>query len=228
MLLPYLDQGTLYDTLTFAEFNPGNWYNSESPDNRAACGTLLSVFRCPSAPIPRHLDSSGIPNRVPCSYLACASGTNINDSSKPNPESIGAAGIQQDGIFFLNSSVSLRDVRDGSSNTVAVGEAQFDNSFEQDNNSIDHWYIGSLTIDPPWGSDFSEFVGSTGARINVFNLGRDASTVAEKELSFGSYHKGGCHFLIADGSVRFVSESIDADIRRAIGTRADNEVVTDF
>tara|TARA_R110002095_G_scaffold213518_1_gene204261 strand:+ start:927 stop:1169 length:243 start_codon:yes stop_codon:yes gene_type:complete len=39
--------------------------------------------------------------------------------------------------------------------------------------------------------------------------------------TFGSYHVGGCHFLMADGSVHFLSENLDLTLYRALAKRAD-------
>ena len=46
--------------------------------------------------------------------------------------------------------------------------------------------------------------------------------------AFGSQHTGGAQFALADGSVRFISENVDRNVSRALGTRAGGEVVGDF
>jgi hypothetical protein len=48
------------------------------------------------------------------------------------------------------------------------------------------------------------------------------------EIAFGSYHVGGAHFLLGDGSVKFISENIDLLLYRGLGTRNGNEVLGDF
>ncbi|MCH7988405.1 MAG: DUF1559 domain-containing protein [Planctomycetes bacterium] len=207
MILPELDRFPLYNTISWGS----KW---SSGDNEAACGTVVSVFRCPSAPIPSHVpNNSNIKNRVPCTYLACASGTNMVDNSLDD--------FAQDGLFFNNHSTRMRDIIDGSSNTVAIGETKFDNKTLQNGNVRDHWYFGSVQIRQ--GIENSEFVGSTAARINAFDI--PSAPIDEKELCFGSYHAGGCHLLLADGSVRFFSESIDETIRRGLGTLDGGEVI---
>jgi prepilin-type processing-associated H-X9-DG protein len=75
------------------------------------------------------------------------------------------------------------------------------------------------------GIENSEFVGSTAARINAFDI--PSAPIDEKELCFGSYHTGGCHLLMADGSVRFFSENIDDTVRRGLGTRDGGEVISE-
>jgi prepilin-type N-terminal cleavage/methylation domain-containing protein len=59
MILPELDQSPLYNTISWGS----KW---SSGDNEAACGTVVSVFRCPSAPIHNHVpNNSNIKNREP-------------------------------------------------------------------------------------------------------------------------------------------------------------------
>jgi len=89
---------------------------------------------------------------------------------------------------------------------------------------FDHWYIGSPQIDgddPGTNTftaqeDFSEFVGSMGARINIIN--NPNTDADERELSYGSFHQGGTHVLLGDGAVRFLSENISGRIRKALAT----------
>jgi prepilin-type processing-associated H-X9-DG protein len=45
---------------------------------------------------------------------------------------------------------------------------------------------------------------------------------------FGSSHTGGCHFGLADGSVQFISESIDVDTYRNLSNRSDGQVLGTF
>lgn len=67
LLLSHLDQGAIHDTLLPHESGAGNW-DRDGSANAAACGTVLTVFRCPTMPIQEHFDNSGFPERVPCSY----------------------------------------------------------------------------------------------------------------------------------------------------------------
>ncbi len=69
LILPQLDEQPLYSTLEF-----GMPWDKDGSFNERACGTVMPVFRCPSAASPEHVDIEGIPGRVPCNYLACASG----------------------------------------------------------------------------------------------------------------------------------------------------------
>ncbi len=232
MILPQLEQNNLYETLTFAETGAGDW--NVAGANQQACQQVIAGFRCPSCPVPEQLDWEGIPSRSPVTYTANASGDRVEDRNSGEPGSVGETGVNQTGVFFDRSRIRIGDITDGTSNTVAVGEVptNFDQSFPGagGNEFLDHFAIGSPNIDgdgplPP--GDFSEFVGSTAVEFNLFfrPTGVDGDMMT---LSYGSYHSGGAHLLLADGSTRFVSDTIDATIRQAIGTRNGGEVVGDY
>lgn len=198
-ILPGVDQANLYNTIDFnADWGTGI--------NEDACATFLSVYRCPSDTTVEHRNHDGIDNRVPTSYLACYSGTAGSDSE--------ANVTNADGTFFLNSSVKMRDISDGTSNTIAAGECVNDfDAFK------DHFYIGSTSIGG-WDGlsrEYSEYLGSTDVPMNT-----------STEVAFGSKHVGGAHFLLLDGSVRFLSENMSQRIYSYLGSREDGEVIGEF
>jgi prepilin-type processing-associated H-X9-DG protein len=77
---------------------------------------------------------------------------------------------------------------------------------------------------------------ATGKNLNVENaLGninrcRPTATCAviAQTRGFASYHSGGAHFCLTDGSVRFINESIDAVTFNALGSRSGSEVIGEF
>jgi prepilin-type processing-associated H-X9-DG protein len=122
-----------------------------------------------------------------------------------------------DGLFFNNSSVALREVTDGLSKTLMIGEALPEvvpckTNHGEDRGSKDHWYIGG--DDPDVNVDISEFCGSTGVPMNTSN-----------ELSFGSSHPGGCQGAMADGSVHYFAEGIDIEMWHRLGSRNDGKPI---
>jgi type II secretory pathway pseudopilin PulG len=242
MILPQLELGTVYNSLTFAESGPGNWDNPVAGGNQKSVGIVIPVFRCPSMAQPLKIFvGQHNTDRVPCSYRVCASGSAIYDWDNHTPA--GAEwlyNIPQNGMCFGASSTRMRDVTDGTSNTILVGESYTDNDFSQDLVVPDVWYIGSFQIDawdvnadgtPTSGAisgsnEFTEFVGSTGAPLNSRLIA--ATNGFQKQAAFGSYHTGGAMFTLADGSARFISDNIDTTVYRSLGTKSRGETVSEY
>lgn len=221
-LLPHLEQAPLFNSLDFSR----PWEEAGS-GNAAACATFLSVYRCPSSAAAEHVNVQGVPGRVPSNYLAVGSGTDRRESGTV----LNHLGLpQRNGLMFVNSFTRVADVLDGTSNSLAIGEALFrpdiigldlDESFNQ---IVDHWYIGSDgVIWVPGGMrEVSEAVGSSGVPLNGMTMN---IPIDEKEIGFSSRHVGGVLFVFADSHVNFLSENIDRQVLSHLGTIAGGEVV---
>lgn len=234
MILPQIDQTPLYNTLIFTEGGSGNWDSGSA--NTVACATVVPAFRCPSLALPEHIDNNGIPGRVPVSYRACA-GSNVYSDDK---STIPATGVPADatalevvplnGMFFGDSKVSMKNITDGTSNTVMIGES-FTDTYVKDGQQMDFWQFGcpqsgGWTWGGLGGTEYSEGLGSTGPKINS-RLDPTLPGVI-MEMSFGSYHVGGAHFTMADGSVRFISENVDLTLYRGLGSVRGGEIIGDY
>ena len=239
MILPYIDQSQLYDTINFTETGPfpalggyGNWDTDGSP-NQKACETVISTFRCPSLRIAEHFNYNGIEQRVPCSYR----GNGGSEAASDDPSTLVPGytkafdGPQvHNGLFFACSSVRPKDVSDGLSKTFLVCESPTDPDFTKDGQGMDFWYIGSPQIDPcncqtnTSGTEYTEFVGSTVVGMNVRWLLPDTHGTL-MEMSFGSYHPQGANFLMCDGSVQFLGEDMDLRVYQSLSTRAGDESI---
>ena len=219
LILPFLEQESLYDTLDLA----GPW-DVDGSANELACSVYIPVYRCPSSRAPDRIEEAqGIANRVPCNYLACASGTGFRESG-PKPW-VGES--DSDGVFYVNSRTRLKEVTDGTATTVLVGEAIFSFEIWQDDYDgntqvIDHWYIGTSEL-PLYTNELSEAVGSTAVPLNA-TLDEN-SEANDKELCFSSFHPGGAQVVFVDGHIQFLAETIDRQIFGALGTRASGEAV---
>ena len=149
-----------------------------------------------------------------------------------------------DGVLYSWSKVRVGQIVDGTSNTMLIGEAVHDVEAQEliggtrepdQGNRKDHWAIGSddidISRDGAHGLDVSECLGSLAVPINYQNEfpnntactspGSPSSTDCQRvQLAFGSVHPGGFQMVRCDGSVDFIQEDIDADVRTELGTRA--------
>jgi prepilin-type N-terminal cleavage/methylation domain-containing protein/prepilin-type processing-associated H-X9-DG protein len=238
MILPQLELNAMYNTLIFQESGPGQW-DADSANERAAC-TLIPVYRCPSLPVAKHVDDnpsgSIMEGRVPISYRACSGSNGWSDTADTIPPSAPTYAVALDslllnGVFFGGSRTRMAEITDGLSNTILVGESYTDPRFIKDGQAMDYWQLGAPQTGT-WvpggmgGTEFSEGLGSTGPRLNS-RLDLSVSG-AVMEVSFGSYHARTAMYSFADGSVRLLSETIDIEAYRAIGSRHGGEVVSDF
>ncbi len=258
-LLPYLEQQPLFSSLVFHENNGsktsppnnGNWdttykkvddntRESDLDRNTVACGTLVSVYVCPTFPLDRQRLNQSIPHRTQSSYLA-SSGTLAavdTDSQLSQAGLVLTAGVtlshwqpNQNGVFYGNSQTRFESVLDGLTNTIFIGEVPTDSTAVKDGNANDHWIIGSPQADPfngnvskasTSGSEFSEAVGSAYTPLNAFfRFPETHGTLLQ--LAFGSYHPGGAHFLYGDGSVSYLSDQTDNEVYKGLFTRMGGE-----
>lgn len=208
-LLPFIDQSNSYAQYNFARTNT-------DPANQPVVSQRVSLYLCPSAIFPRAvpIDGCDANRRAPGTY-AFSSGTRspwgTYASNEPNNGAICNAGS---GI------TSLRDLRDGASNTFAAGESAW--------NFADYMFTsGPCAGQPRWGFTYwsSPYPLSTlfslQGPFNPKTLDGDSNRLA----SFRSDHVGAVNMLFADGRVRFFSEFTNANLLRALATRAGSEAV---
>ncbi len=137
-----------------------------------------------------------------------------------------------DGLFTRCKRYGFTDAIDGSSNTILLGERQyfdpvFDTSPIVDDRIKDWGWVW-------FGGEGDAHLG-TSVPIN-FVLPKNFDTLSggaqqllfeDRINAFGSMHTGGANFGMADGSVRFISQSVSPVLFRALGTRAGGETVND-
>ena len=213
MILPEIDQAPLYNTLNL------NIAVADYPTNAPALTTTLSVYRCPSDPSPEfwNIEEEGSPGtvlkRLPSANYVGSFGTRELEECEDTALVPPGTNCTSDGVLAHNSSIGLRDITDGSSNTFLVGERKTD---EQK--------------DPKWHSTWVGVVAE-GEEAFARILGvadHNPNSPLNHLDDYSSHHEGGVHFLFGDGRVRFVSENINGDVFKGLATRAGNEVLGEF
>lgn len=184
LLLPFLEQQPLHDSINFSQ----PFY---AEVNAEAGATVLSVYLCPtsrrSSPLVRGLGASDY-------------GGLYGEAIPPIPTN--GTWNAANGMMLYDRAITIAEVRDGTSNTLVVSE---------DTTSNDGQWINGLNI-------FDQKY--------AINYTPDDPRLWENEIR--SDHPGGAYGVFADGSVRFLNETMDLKILKAIITRAGGEIVPDF
>jgi prepilin-type processing-associated H-X9-DG protein len=120
-------------------------------------------------------------------------------------------GLLWRGTYF--NPIPMRKIPDGTSKTFMVGENVVSQSY----------HSAALFSDGDWAT--------CGNPLNYFIIPEDESLIKpppywQAARGFKSLHPGGAHFVMADGSVHFVTESVDHSIYRGLSTRNGSETVS--
>ncbi len=222
-LAPFYEQGNIYEQITNDVPQQAPWndmpYWRESPE----------MLRCPS-------DAEGGPpagaDRGKTNYAFCSGDDTANPENGTYPDNLISRSSR--GIFGVYRGSKMGDIMDGTSNTIAMAErfrptgsaslgmisttgaanpltcrAQYDGSTRTLNGA----YTADTAPGFRWGDGASYF-----AAVNTILPPNQASCFSGGRMDHwgpgyftaSSRHSGGVQVLMADGSVQFVSESIDA------------------
>ena len=211
-ILPFIEQVALADL--FAIEN--GIFGIYGPNQIDLGLNRIDVLQCPSDPQDEWIHVGTNANTYTncpigiCFYKTNAGGA-ADSVSAWEPGELGQIhSVNGDGMMLNFNSVRIRDVYDGTSNTLMVGELT---GGEPGSNRGLQWVHYNL---------FTTEFGINGPG----SIPGDGVFTRTHSDTFSSYHPGGCHFQIADGSVQFISEFIDANVLDALTTRAGGESIS--
>jgi prepilin-type processing-associated H-X9-DG protein/prepilin-type N-terminal cleavage/methylation domain-containing protein len=219
--------------------------NNVAGGTTAITAQVIGILLCPSDRLPEHVvyvnNAVGQPWLRGYYGLSSYGGNAGTRSVLPGPPPA-CRKISRDGIFFLDSYVRHADVTDGLSNTLLFGERYHrDPELELVQPEVQYGvdsfaHSGKFAAVFGPGAIMGNVTLHTAAPINYLVppgelsgfsvLDAPHASVENRLCAFGSGHPGGANFAFADGSVRFVHESMWLPILQALSTRHGAEVVS--
>ncbi|MCA9138880.1 MAG: DUF1559 domain-containing protein [Planctomycetales bacterium] len=216
-ILPQIEQSQV--AILF-DYNRPMW----APENLDAREKSLEVFLCPSdtysgdayvmrddtsVPVERYAAASYAANWGPADAV-----TNLDDTP-----------TKSRGVFYRNSRTRVAAILDGLSNTLAIGERH--------NGPIPqrHTTAGGHTVfENTWVAAIRDVddVADDHGHMVLFETQYRPNQVDGDDKGLAAPHKGLCQFALMDGSVRAITENIDAEVYDALGTRQGNEIIEEF
>ncbi len=227
-ILPQLEQTNLAASVNI------NLDAAAAVNLAAIQGKTVPAYLCPTDPAPINFDvtdaSGGTLNLPTANYAGIAGYDNVT----MNPG-------QGTGIFYRNSRVRFRDITDGTSSTICVGERMHKHNFNPPMatvNANSTWYAAIPGVMRPAGMMSMPMMTEGPASMILGHVGQPpmmgmpamerTPNTTNHIVHFSSQHTGGVQFLLCDGSTHFISQNIDYSVFRNLGERADGNVIGEF
>jgi prepilin-type N-terminal cleavage/methylation domain-containing protein/prepilin-type processing-associated H-X9-DG protein len=231
MLLPYVEQDNVARTADAWARNPAGyhywpwgdyWDGFRTAQPNPALSMVLPTWKCPADS--REDYATNVQGQVGSTHRLTVAFTGY----------LGVAGVEggfgrdQSGVLIALQQFKIADIKDGTSNTLMVGERP------PSQDLIFGWWFAGAGYDNSGTGDvvlgvrdtaYARQHGCPPARYAAFQPGKVNDNC--DQVHFWSLHTGGANFVLADGAVRFINYSADS-IMPALATRAGGEPVGAF
>ncbi len=239
LIMPYLEQGVLPDTLQqliAARGTDGHAWALIASEVNPPGNTRIESYVCPSTKNWSEL----LPRRDYAGVIGGAGDVVARHPRAPSdirqPALINSRGrVFTNGPFNMGVAVPLRRVLDGTTKTLAVGESVSPTRFGigpgygTDEGGPGAWWHGDscradFTRDYS-GHSVGRFLLSTFKPINSHLTDPQLAPEQTNDACFSSDHPGGAQFVFLDGHVAFLQENIDYDLYQYLSTYAGGELI---
>ena len=238
MVLPYLDDQPRFDAfnVTSGTVTWGAIFNNDNAKNRSTLQkTPNRAYQCLSDP--NGMGASGTLGLngpvASINYYPVLGGGSVSGMSTcvyPGPTiptnnppcgSMGYRPSSAGGVMFMNSKTRYQHITDGTSKSFLLGETRYAQL-------ASGWSWVTAGGEYTWASSFyspaNGFLTQGAIAANQLNASCDPATMTcggaglmVADITFGSFHRGGAGFAMADGSVQFLVDSVSVTILRSLG-----------
>jgi prepilin-type N-terminal cleavage/methylation domain-containing protein len=214
LILPMIEQGNLQGQIDYKR-------SALDPANLPAAEQVVSIYRCPSYSGPDFCQDP--------LYVQYSPRYALRNYAAMGATDIGKIYQQADGVMYPESKTRMRDITDGTSQTILVAETR--------DVGAPAWIDGSTAAVTARRFDPSNPPSYAGPELPLnftpyYEVERDPSgnkmyQAIDSLYGPSSLHAGGVFHLLGDGSVRFLTDTMDADVYEAMASRAGGEVLGD-
>ncbi|NUQ65537.1 MAG: DUF1559 domain-containing protein [Pirellulales bacterium] len=224
LVLPYMEQGPLWGALEVGRRSLSD--NLLTTGGRTGLTTPLPGLVCPSDTGPAlndfneaYADDPSDASAAHYNRLVTSNGSDRIAIAKSNYVGVACSSMSTTppvdpgpygpatGVLFQNSATSSRDITDGGSNTLMVGERCF--RIADLNVGAANALGFSSTVNTPGTSGGIKTAGMCVLGIPYEGINTWLGSRVHQPRGFHSTHSGGAQFVLCDGSVRFLSQTID-------------------
>ena len=226
LILPFIEAGSSADAVDVVRV-PFNVVLND-PIKLAVMQQRLEAFRCPSDVGPDvTTDGDRLPDGVATAVSNYIGTNNIGWAEASDAGAAGDGGPGKHGMFVEDKGIKFRDVLDGTSNVFLFGERrwQYNDAFDRSIQLAAAGLVYGRETNGSLTNEAGAVIGVGIVRMNYDGARTGVTGARRKKTGFSSMHPGGAMFAFVDGSVHFISETIEFTVKPSTDPTATDYLV---